>query len=72
MALAVREAVSMSKRIGCRIAMLNPADDPQIRRFYTNRGFRYIPASGGEDDVFYSDIHGKIRADTHPLLSGTA
>ena len=72
LARAVGEAVRMSERIGCRIVMLNPVDDPQTRRFYANRGFRYIPASGGEDDVFYIDLQGGIMADAHPLPSGTA
>ena len=63
---AVREAVQMSKRVGCRILMLNPIDDPAVKRFYRNRGFRYVPASDGEADAFYIDIQGRIKADTSP------
>lgn len=59
---ALDEAVRMSKRVGCRIVMLNPLDDPAIRQFYHNRGFRYLPVSDGEADVFYIDIQGKIKS----------
>ena len=67
---AVREAIKASKRVGCRILMLNPTDDPAVKRFYRNRGFRYVPASDGEADAFYIDIQGKIKADTRPTPGG--
>ena len=63
---AVHEAIRASKRMGCRILMLNPLDDPEVKEFYHNRGFRYVPASDGEDDAFYIDIQGRITADTSP------
>ena len=55
-AWAIREAVSYSKRIGCRVVMLNPEDDPEVRDFYTKRGFTYVPQNDKERDAFYLDI----------------
>ena len=55
-AWAIQEAVRYSKRIGCRIVMLNPEDDPEIRDFYTHRGFTYVPQDDKERDAFYLDI----------------
>ena len=43
---AVREATQASKRVGYRILMLNPIDDPEVKRFYRN-SFRHVPAGGG-------------------------
>ena len=63
---SIDEALRMSERVGCRIVMLNPINDPDILRFYHNLGFRYVPASNGEDDVFYIDIRGKIPAGASP------
>ena len=37
-AWAIKEDVHHAKRIGCRIVMLNPEDDPKIRNFYIKRG----------------------------------
>lgn len=62
LAWALDKAIRMSKRVGCRIVMLNPVDDPEIRRFYCNRGFRYLPVRDGEADVCYIGIQGKIKA----------
>lgn len=62
LAWALDEAVRMSERVGCRIVMLNPVDDPEIKQFYRNRGFRYLPVRDGGADVFYIDIQGKITA----------
>lgn len=59
---ALDEAVRTSERVGCRIVMPNPVDDPEIRQFYRNRGFRYLPVRDGEADVFYIDMRGKIAA----------
>ena len=36
---AVREAIQASKRVGCRILMLNPIDDPAVRQFYPTGAF---------------------------------
>lgn len=69
---SIEEAIRMSERIGCRIVMLNPIEDPKTMEFYRRLGFRYIPASEGEDDVFYIDIQDKIGADTRPLPGGAA
>ena len=69
---SIEEAMRLSERIGCRIAMLDLLDDPDTMRFYRNLGFRYIPAGNGEDDVFYIDIQDKIRADARPLPANTA
>ncbi len=69
---SIEEAMRLSERIGCRIVMLNPLDDPDTMRFYRNLGFRYMPAGNGEDDVFYIDIQDKIRADARPLPANTA
>lgn len=69
---SIEEAIRLSKRIGCRIVMLNPLDDTKTMRFYRNLGFRYIPASNDEDDVFYIDVHDKIKAGTRPLPGGAA
>ena len=69
---SIEEAIRLSKRIECRIVMLNPLDDTKTMRFYRNLGFRYIPASNDEDDVFYIDVHDKIKADTRPLPGGAA
>ena len=55
-AWAIREAVSHSKRIGCRVVMLNPEDDPEVRDFYAKRGFTYVPQDDKERDAFYLDI----------------
>lgn len=63
---SIEEAMRLSERIGCRIVMLNPINDPGVIRFYHNLGFRYVPATNGEDDVFYIDVQGKITADTLP------
>ena len=71
LAWSIEEAIRLSQRIGCRIVMLNPLDDPDTMRFYRNLGFRYIPAGNGEDDVFYIDIQDKIKADARPLLANT-
>ena len=69
---SIEEALRMSERVGCRIVMLNPINDPDILRFYHNLGFRYIPAGNGEDDVFYIDIQGKITAGARPLPGDAA
>ena len=63
---AVHEATRASKRVGCRISVLNSTGDPAIKRFYRNRGYRYVPASDGEADAFCIDIQGKIKAGTSP------
>ena len=55
-AWAIKEAVHHSKRIGCRAVVLNPEDDPEIRNFYANRGFTYVPQDDKERDAFYLDI----------------
>ncbi len=55
-AWAIREAVSHSKRVGCRVVMLNPEDDPEVRGFYAKRGFTYVPQDDKERDAFYLDI----------------
>lgn len=59
---ALGEAVRTSARVGCRLVMLNPVDDPEIGQFYRNRGLRCLPVRDGEADVFYIDIRGKIAA----------
>ena len=64
---SIDEAIRLSEGIGCRIAMLSPLDNPQTMGFYRNLGFRYIPASDGGSDVFYIDVHDKIKANTRPL-----
>ena len=69
---SIDEAIHLSEGIGCRIAMLSPLNDPKTMRFYRNLGLRYIPASDGGGDVFYIDVHDKIKADTRPLPGGTA
>ena len=69
---SIDEAIRLSEGIGCCIAMLGPPNDPKTMRFYRNLGFRYIPASNDEDDVFYIDVHDKIKADTRPLPGGAA
>ena len=69
---SIEEAMRLSARVGCRIVMLSPINDPDIMRFYRNLGFRYIPAGSGEDDVFYIDVQGKIMADTRPWPGGAA
>lgn len=71
LAWSIKEAIRLSQRIGCRIVMLNPLDDPDTMRFYHNLGFRYIPASDGEDDVFYTDIQDRIRVGARPLPANT-
>ena len=53
---AIREATRSSQRMGCRIVMLNPADDEKIRTYYRNRGFTYVPHNDKENDAFYLDI----------------
>ena len=58
-AWAIREAVRSSQRIGCRIVMLNPEDDPKIRTYYTHKGFTYVPQNDKERDAFYLDIQTK-------------
>lgn len=69
---SIDEAVRLSERIGCRIVMLNPINESRAMDFYSNLGFRYIPASNDEDDVFYIDVQGKITAGTHPLPGDAA
>ena len=69
---SIEEALRLSERIGCRIVMLNPLDNPDTMKFYYNFGFRYIPASSGEDDVFYIDIQDKIKASSRPLPGDVA
>lgn len=53
---AIREAVNNSKRIGCRIVMLNPDDDQIVKSFYNALNFRYVDHSKKDKDVFYLDI----------------
>lgn len=69
---AVHEATRASKRVGCRILMLNPIDDPDVKRFYRRRGFRYVPASDGEEDAFYIYIQGRIPAGANAEPDGAA
>ena len=38
---SIEEATRLSERIGCRIVMLNPLDDPKTMDFYRHLGFRY-------------------------------
>lgn len=59
---ALDEAVRTSEMVGCRIAMPNPVDDPEIRQFCRNRGSRCLPVRDGKADVFYIDMRGKIAA----------
>ncbi len=55
-AWAIKEAINSSKRIGCRIVMLNPENDKKIKNYYTNRGFTYVPHEDREKDIFFLDI----------------
>ena len=59
-AWAIKEAVHSSQRIGCRIVMLNPEDDPKIRTYYIHKGFTYVPQNDKERDAFYLDIQTKL------------
>ena len=69
---SIDEAIRLSERIGCRIVMLNPINESRAMEFYRNLGFRYIPASNDEDDVFYIDVQDKIKAGTRPLPGDAA
>lgn len=69
---SIEEASRISKRIGCRIVMLNPLDNPDTMRLCRSLGFRHMPADNDEDDVFYIDVQDKITAGTRPLPDGAA
>lgn len=69
---SIEAAARMSERIGCRSVMPNPLGDPKTMEFYPHLGFRHMPASNGEDDVFCIDIQDKIEAGTPLSLPGGA
>lgn len=57
-AWAIKEAVNISDRVGCRIVMLSPENDQEVLDFYKKRGFTYVPREGNEkEDAFFLDIH---------------
>lgn len=39
---AISQADAYSKTIGCKMVMLNPKDDEDVRQFYKNRKFVYV------------------------------
>ncbi len=64
-AWTIKEAVNSSARIGCRIVMLNPENDPKIKEYYVNRGFTYVSHDDKEKDAFYLDIQRKRKPITN-------
>ena len=51
-------AIEQSKLVGCRYLLLNPIDDPGVKKFYRTYGFSYVDnlKIDKEADAFILDI----------------